>query len=436
MAFPQQNPTTAVKKRPVIYIQDFENRGKSYGVFGDVMKYSLKGILGLTKNYRIVTSDDLDAYLQEVGAQDLKDKLVNKEAFLKYRSDLLFTEVLRGSFISIQNGARVLWEIQVFKLADGEDSFAQAYQSTADAEIFDVIDGIGQDMAGVLTGKVLETARVDVSTMVPGSVIYIDGIAAGKNKVQYKKAIAGLAHKVEIRDADNEVLFEKTIVPVKGLIYDVNYNFREYEKLVEKKVILPATNTIFSTNRVAMTNRVITTNQMKVEIFSTNWVEEKVTKQVEVEKVKYIDYHKWGWGINGGGGVMAGVSGYYQFQGLKFELNLGLVPQFLGYTTDTYLSAALSVSLFPLGANVAVSPYIRLGVMTYYGLELGIIPTYLNELMAVGLSFRFKGLPGFLGRMRIHAEWGGMGPPIINSPVNTIPYDIFNKSTLGFGISF
>lgn len=87
------------------------------------MKYSLRTILSLTGKYRIVTTDTLDTYLKEMQITNLQKNLYTKEDFLKYRESLLFSEVMLGSFMPILNGKQVLWEVHVFRMIDGEDSF-------------------------------------------------------------------------------------------------------------------------------------------------------------------------------------------------------------------------------------------------------------------------------------------------------------------------
>lgn len=415
--------------KPVLLIQDFENRGRGFDIIGDVMKFSLKTVLTLTGKYRIITQETLDQYLEEVGALDLREQLRTRDDILLHRGRLLITEVMRGSYMPILNGQQVLWEVHVYRLTDGEDSFLQAYQSTTDAEIFDVIDGIGQDLSRILTGKTLAVARVDVSTMVPGSIIWIDGIAAGTNSVQYKRAIAGLPHEVKITDQEGVVLFTKTVVPEEGLIYDINYNFKEYEKLVEREVYLPSTNVIDQTNLVLLYR----TNQLQV--ISTNWITEKISRQTASADNVLPRFKKFGWSMSGGGGTMGSVGLYYAFDGLLLELDAGFIPLFLGYTTDNYLSARISVSIFPFQQNSMFSPYVRMGIMSYYGLSLGLIPTLAHPYDAIGLQMRFRKLPGFLGTMRIYAEFSHLGYGFAPNTMN-ISGSLFDKPMLTFGVRF
>lgn len=306
--------------------------------------------------------------------------------------------------------------------------FLQAYQSTTDAEIFDVIDGIGQDLSRILTGKTLAISRLDVSTLVPNSIIYIDGIAAGTNSVQYNRAISGLPHKVEIRDLDDNILFEKKVIPQEGLIYDINYNFKEYEKLVEKEVFVPSTNIIDQTNQIL----IYRTNELK--IVSTNFITEKVSKKSTSEPQLITRYKKFGWSLSGGGGTMSALGLYYSYEGLMLELNAGFIPLFLGYTTDNYISANFLVSIFPFSQLSMFSPYFKIGIMSYYGLNLGLIPTIAHEYSSVGFQMHFRKLPGFLGKIKWYVEAAWVGHAFYYPP-NTQNIDgLFNKPVLAFGI--
>lgn len=132
---------------------------------------------------------------------------------------------------------------------------------------------------------------------------------------------------------------------------------------------------------------------------------------------------------------MGSVGLYYAFDGLLLELDAGFIPLFLGYTTDNYLSARISVSIFPFQQNSMFSPYVRMGIMSYYGLSLGLIPTLAHPYDAIGLQMRFRKLPGFLGTMRIYAEFSHLGYGFAPNTMN-ISGSLFDKPMLTFGVRF
>jgi hypothetical protein len=223
--------------KPAIFISSFENLGEGNDFIGDLVRNSLRVVVDITRQYNIVCSANISNYLIERKLTNISPSDLTLD-FIKENYVLLdFDEVLYGYFTPLRRGREVDIEVNITRPLEDIQFFSKTYRGSTDIDIFDTIDEISLKLANALTGRSLGTAEILVSTTVEGSRIFMDGVEAGKNRVRFPRAIAGLPRIIEIKDDNDNVLFSKEVTAEEGKTYDLKYNFEEF--LYEEKGVDP-----------------------------------------------------------------------------------------------------------------------------------------------------------------------------------------------------
>ena len=341
-------------QKPTIYISGFINRGQGGDFIGEVVGRSLKSIVEITRQYNVVSPVNISDYLNEAGITGVSPSDLTIEFISENYETLKFDEVLSGSFTPTRDGRNVNIEVKVTRLIDKAETFSKTYRASTDIEIFDTIDEISLELANVLTGKRLGTAEILIATTVDGARIFMDGIEAGKNRVRFQRAIAGLPHIVEIKNAEDEVLFSKEFIVEEGRVYDLNYNYKEFVDFYDE-----------STNVLRM------------------------TREEFLKSQRPPVYKKFGFEVVGGRGAFAWVNRYFAYHAFSISFNVSYIPKTPDLVYDNYIPLSLMLTFHALPRDRIFNFAFDYGLIYYPGIKTG--PFYQSSIhLYVGMDLMFK----------------------------------------------
>ncbi len=365
--------TLFAQKTPILYMDNFRNLGKGNDSIGTILNRSLKLIVDLTRKYDVVFSGNMTEYLDRINMRNVDAAAVD---FSYVRSNFVrlgVDETLVGTFKPYDNGNQVEIRVVVASLIDNKVKFDKTYRSATDADIFDAIDKIGLDLASVLVGRRLGVGMLIVNNTVKEADIFVNGVKSGKDRVVQNTAIAGLKHKVEIKNRDNRVLFSREFEIQDRGVYDLTYNYDEFVEFVDDR-----------------TNR---------------------------QKVKKADYERRssGGGLRhgpiatiGGGGFLWG-GWFLDIDNLGLELVATFIPRLPNYMYDWYIGLGFYTRFYALQQESSwFNFYARLGILDYYGIELGFFDYHPFAYLGLGVQIMpdWGFMPGFMRSWKFFFEWG------------------------------